>query len=429
MTTATLYDIRDFETPEPWRRRPRITGPLLVATDGTPRSDAALRAARAIAEVTTQKVLVFAAHAPLPMLGPEVHVSTSPATDIESRAHLHDQVIEQMSRAGLAEPWPLRVSTGSPSALIAKLAANVDASLIVMGLGGHGVFDRIFGDEMVLQVLRMTTVPVLAVAEGFTDLPDRVLVAMDFSSSAKRALELATPLVRSGGRLTIANVVSPNAVSDSSRASASAAVSGHMLARMATMLSVAPGVIRSHTVARGEPGKELLRLASEMHTDLIVTGSHGHNFLSRLLVGSVSTKLLRKAGCSILIAPPLDVPDVHDELSHDEQRFRFYEWTERLEEFTRRNLGHRAKLEVIDRELGAQVVQEHVPFMGASFDPRDGRVHLMFGARDDGTGGTSHVTHSIDSVTAIQTLRGPSHDDAYLRIGHGRGQTLLTLER
>lgn len=349
--------------------------------------------------------------------------------DMESRARLHDQVIEQMERVELAEPWPLRVSTGSPSALIAMLARNVDAALIVMGIGGHGVFDRIFGDEMVLQVLRMTTVPVLAVAEDFTGLPDCVLVAMDFSSSAKRALELTTPLVRAGGRITVANVVTPNAVSDASRAAASAAVSGHLVAQMATKLGVAPGVVRAHTVVRGDAARELLRLAAEMHADLIVTGSHGHNFLSRLLVGSVSTKLLRKAGCSILIAPPVDVPEVHDELPRDEKRFRFYEWTERLEEFTRRNLARRAKLEVIDRDFGAQVVQNHVPFMGASFDARDGRVHLMFGARDDGTSGTQHVTHIIGDVTAIQTLRGQSNDDAYLRIGHGRGQTLLTLER
>jgi nucleotide-binding universal stress UspA family protein len=425
MAAATMLEIRNLETFAS-RPTPLTAGPLIVATDGTPRSDAALRAARAIADVTGQKVLVLAVHTPLPVLGPEVHVSTSPTMDIESRARMHDQVIEQMARVGLSEQWPLRVSTGSPSALIAKLARNVDAALIVMGLGGHGMFERIFGDEMALQVLRITTVPVLAVAEDFTELPERVLVAMDFSSSAKRALELATPLVQPGGRITVANVIAPSAVSDPSRESASAAVSDHLVARMASSLSVAPGVVRSHSVARGDPAKELLRLAREMDAGLIATGSHGHDFLSRLLIGSVSTKLLRKSGCSILVAPPMDVPDVHDELPRDERRFRFYEWTERLEEFTRLHLWRRAKLEQIDPELGAQVVQSDVPFMGASFDPRDGRVQVMFGARD---AGTQHVTHNIDNVTAIQTMRGGARGEVFLRIGHGSGQTLLTLER
>src|SRR5687767_12578844 len=130
MAAATMLEIQNLETFAS-RPAPLTAGPLVVATDGTPRSDAALRAARAIADVTGQKVLVLAVHTPLPVLGPEVHVSTSPTMDIESRARMHDQVIEQMARVGLSERWPLRVSTGSPSALIAKLARNVDAALIV----------------------------------------------------------------------------------------------------------------------------------------------------------------------------------------------------------------------------------------------------------------------------------------------------------
>jgi hypothetical protein len=106
-------------------------------------------------------------------------------------------------------------------------------------------------------------------------------------------------------------------------------------------------------------------------------------------------------------------------------RFAFYAWTERLEEFTRQNLWRRARLEIFDPEIGAQVAEDDVPFMGASFDPRDDRVHLMFGSRN---GDRKHLTHSIDGVTAIQILRGRT-SGSYLRIGHGRGQTLLTLER
>jgi nucleotide-binding universal stress UspA family protein len=420
MATTTLQQIRAYDAPD--SQAPPQTGPVLVATDGTPRSDAALRAAHAIVALTGQTVLVLAVHAPLPVLGPEVSIPTSPSIENEARSRLHDQVIEQLQRLGIRETWPLKVSTGSPGALIAKLAERMDASLIVMGLGGHDVFDRIFGDEMALQVLRVGTVPVLAVADEFTDLPERVLVGMDFSSSAKRAFELGAPLTRAGGRLTIANVLASERGASSELAPD---VTARMLERLLAMPNVSPGVVRAHSVTRGDPAKELLRLAREMHVDLIVTGSHGHNFLSRLLVGSVSTKLLRQAGCSILVAPPMDVPDVYDELPLDRQRFTFYEWTERLEEFTRRNMWRRAKLEVIDRELGAQVVQEQVPFMGASFDPRDGRVHIMFGGRENG----SHATHSIDGVTAIQTLNGRTRGNEYLRIGYGEGQTLLTLER
>jgi nucleotide-binding universal stress UspA family protein len=300
--------------------------------------------------------------------------------------------------------------------------------LIVMGLGGHSVLEQIFGDEMALQVLRVGSVPILAVAENFQGLPSRALCAVDFSASSKRALELGGPLVGAGGRLTLAHVITSDtdpvnlAAMDRSHVGAL----GRALKRVTADVDFADGVACDHRVLAGDPASELLGLAAELSADLIITGSHGHNFLSRLLVGSVSTRLLRKAGCSILVAPPLDAPDFLKELPDGPGpgRFAFYEWAERLEEFTRQNLWRRARMEIIDPEIGAQIAEDDVPFMGASFDPRDGRVQLMFGSRK---GDGKHLTHSIDGVTAIQILRGRTSGS--FRIGHGRGQTLLTLER
>jgi hypothetical protein len=81
-------------------------------------------------------------------------------------------------------------------------------------------------------------------------------------------------------------------------------------------------------------------------------------------------------------------------------------------------------LEVIDPDIGAQIEERGVPFMGASFDPRDGHVHIMCGRHEGG-----HLTRSIGAVTGIQVLGGRDGTDAFLRVAHGRGQTLLTLER
>jgi hypothetical protein len=70
-------------------------------------------------------------------------------------------------------------------------------------------------------------------------------------------------------------------------------------------------------------------------------------------------------------------------------------------------------------------MEDGIPFLGASFEPRDGRVHLMFGDPDV----KQHHCHRIEGVTAIQVLRDRGGVELHLRIGHGRGQTLLTLER
>ncbi|MGH7679125.1 MAG: universal stress protein [Gemmatimonadaceae bacterium] len=434
MASAIQQDIGTRDTAEQLASEPlfsqKAAGPLIVATDGTVRSDAALRAARAIASRTNQKVYLLGVIAPLPVMGPEVELAVSPTMEADRRKGFLLQVLEQSERVGITEPWPVKVTSGYPAATIARLARNVDASLIIMGLGGHGVIDRIFGDEMVLQVLRVGTVPVLAVADGFTDLPKRALAAVDFSASSKRAFELGAPLVSGvpGSRLTVAHVISAETDPLNWRAVDPPRVGsvGRVLDNFAAAPAVARGVAMDRRVLAGDPANALLALSRELDADLIITGSHGHNFLSRLLLGSVSTTLLRKAGCSILVAPPVAEPDLDEELPEVRGRFAFFDWTERLEEFTRRNISRAARLEVFDPEIGAQVIERSVSFVGASFDPRDARVHLMFSSGPDVT---QHHTHCIEGVTAIQILRNRAGAEMHLRIGHGRAQTLLTLER
>ena len=404
------------------------TGPVIVATDGTERSDGAIRAAREIGAATHRHVLVLAVHSPLPTMGPEMQLAVSPSAEEDACNQLRTQIDAQLERVGGTREWPIKVTTGYPAATIAKLARNVDASLIVMGLGGHGIIDRVFGDEMVLQVLRVGTVPVLAVPDTFQALPSRALVAVDFSSSSARAVRLGGPLVRRGGTLTLAHVIHPGKGKLDVMAVTRPQVGslGQQLSRFAENSDLPEDVTCERRVLAGDPARELLDLASQVRAELIITGSHGRNFLSRLLVGSVSTELLRKSGTAMLIAPPLEAPDYLGELTGEPDRFGFYVWAERLEEFTRQHHGKRCRLEIIDPEMGAQVVEDFVPFVGASFDLRDHHVHLMFGSR---IGDRPHLTHSIEGVTAIQTMHHRATERAYLRVAHGTGQTLLTLER
>jgi nucleotide-binding universal stress UspA family protein len=399
-----------------------------VATDASDASDAAIRAARAIAAHTKQQILLVAVHEPLPMASPEVSIAESPDMKAERRGYLRDQVREQMERVGLEKEWPLDVVTGNPAAIITTLARNIDASLVIMGLGGHGVFDRVFGDEMVLKVLRLGTVPVLAVAPGFTGLPKRVLAAMDFSASSVRALTLGAELMQPNSKLTMAHVVSPDMdpASWNGRTAGYQGTVGQALDSVIARMGLGDADAVDRRILAGDPAKELVRLSDEVVPDLIVAGSHGRGFLSRLLLGSVSQRLVRSARCSVLVAPPETGPSFLDELTEVTTRFAAYAWAERLEEFTRRNVSRVATLEVIDPDLGAQIEQKGLPFLGASFDPRDARLHLMLG---EPTLQGRHLTRSISGVTAIQVLRDRSGHDIVLRVAHGRGQTLLTLER
>lgn len=58
----------------------------------------------------------------------------------------------------------------------------------------------------------------------------------------------------------------------------------------------------------GSPVEEILEVAEQHHTDLIVVGTGEPGFLGRLLGGSVSQGVARRAHCDVLIVhvPPVD---------------------------------------------------------------------------------------------------------------------------
>jgi nucleotide-binding universal stress UspA family protein len=61
-----------------------------------------------------------------------------------------------------------------------------------------------------------------------------------------------------------------------------------------------PGVSVEYRLCEGDPATEVVRLAGETHSDLIVMATHGRTGISRLLLGSVTEMVLRRAPCPVL---------------------------------------------------------------------------------------------------------------------------------
>lgn len=57
-------------------------------------------------------------------------------------------------------------------------------------------------------------------------------------------------------------------------------------------------------VAQGSVVGEIVRVASALPADLLVLGTHGRSGFERLMLGSTTEKLLRKAACPVLTVPP-----------------------------------------------------------------------------------------------------------------------------
>lgn len=75
----------------------------------------------------------------------------------------------------------------------------------------------------------------------------------------------------------------------------------------------------------GKPADEILDLARQVGADLIFVGSHGKVGLERILIGSVSERVVREAGCPVMVVRAKTYADVTllDVVDNDHNRRRF----------------------------------------------------------------------------------------------------------
>jgi nucleotide-binding universal stress UspA family protein len=411
--------------PQQGIRASRVS-PVIVATDGREQSDAALVAGRLLA-ADKDALRVASVLQPMPIMTPEAALPISPDIEASRRADLKRGVQIQMARAWSGDLADVELYEGDPATTIARLAHESNASMIVAGLGRHRVIDRLFGNETALRLVRVSAVPVLAVTNGLTHAPRRIVVAIDYSETSLRAARLALDVAASSATVYLAHVAPRDSTlyDWNGWGSSYKQDAGEALQKIRDQLRLPPGMILQRVVLQGDPATELLAFATSVNADLIATGSHGHGFVTRMLIGSVTTRILRCATCSVLTVPHAAAmtqarttvdPPVVNALGRPE-------WTKALDEFTRRNVGRRGVLEVDDPEIGAQAQEHDYPLLGATYDQHDGRVELMFGELGDLD---RHLSRSIGNVGRIDVLSDEKGRDIALRIGHGAGQTLLT---
>lgn len=70
------------------------------------------------------------------------------------------------------------------------------------------------------------------------------------------------------------------------------------------------GVSASYVIEFGAPAQRIVEYANENHIDLIVMPTHGRTGLRRVLMGSVTEEVVRKAECPVLaVKPGSAIPD------------------------------------------------------------------------------------------------------------------------
>ncbi|MEM1072830.1 MAG: universal stress protein [Pseudomonadota bacterium] len=115
-----------------------------------------------------------------------------------------------------------------------------------------------------------------------------IVVAIDGSEPARRALDTACQLAKTlGGEIHLVHALE-NTASDADKPGTSAVMTAAV--HQAEVLGISPA---STTVGEGDPFEEIMTIADLYSADLVVAGRRGMSGLGGLLAGSTSQQLAK----------------------------------------------------------------------------------------------------------------------------------------
>lgn len=276
--------------------------PILVGYDGSPDADLALHWAVATAEPTATPVKVVVA----------AEESDKLPVNVRDTVLRWAHTVTADARRALSEvdvPTEVELQTGA--ALAVLLAAAADASLVVVGSRGHGLWDTLWMGSTSQHLVGRTACPVAVVRAPHNPVARRIVVGVDGSPASRRALAYAAergartgeevlavhayhyaPFAQGGRIGALAQDIDTAAVEAAERLAAEL---------VAGVAAEQPDAVVQSTAVVGRAGRVLSRLADD--ASLVVVGSRGRTGVAELVLGSVSHEVLLRAECPVVVVP------------------------------------------------------------------------------------------------------------------------------
>lgn len=268
--------------------------PILVAYDGSPDAELALRWAGEEARATGAGLHVVVVD----------DVVTSPWG--LAVAH-HGEEVLAGAGAALADVVPDAVlETRVGHVMEELLRASASASMVVVGSRGHGRTEDLLVGSVSQHLARHASCPVAVVRPTHTVDPKRIVVGIDGSENSSKALEYACRRAeRTGETVTAIHAWHEHAPSTDVWSSEPRVV-GSLPHREVLLAESVAGVRVEHPDVVLE--QEAVPVApvrclsdASRSASLLVVGSHGLGFFGGLLLGSVSQGVLHRAECPVVV--------------------------------------------------------------------------------------------------------------------------------
>ena len=298
---------------------------ILVPLDRSPFAEAALPSARWIASRSGAGLHLFLAHQPVPVLvGVAEALASVPPPDLEAIQREQSYLVSAAALLEQTDGKPVRtnIGEGPAGAEIVEEAARIGADLIVMATHGRGALGRLWLGSVADHVVRNISIPILlarpedpgSAGEG----PEirGILVPLDLSPLS---LTILDPLVEfaalAQAPVTLLHVVSlrartvapgvPYPISeDPSLLDVQRANAECQLEKIAGELRLRGIAVSTRVVIATHAAAGVLDTLAEPDHDLVALATHGDSGFRRLLLGSVTSQVIRGSTKRVLVLRP-----------------------------------------------------------------------------------------------------------------------------
>ncbi len=284
------------------------TEKLLLATDGSPFSEGAIREAIRLAKRCSSKlsaISVIETNPEYETIAPQLLEKAEKAV----REHL-ESVKARAKKEGVDCSTSILEGEDSYN-YISEEAAENKISMIIMGRRGRTGLKRLVMGSTVARVIGHAPCNVLVVPKTAVVEFKSIVIATDGSPYSTTAASEAIGIAKkNNSKLTVISVVPAELATPMN---VDFAATGRELlgekemqaaeknAKAVKEAALKEGVAVQAFVMTGKPADAIIETAKEKSADLIIVGSHGRTGIERLLMGNVVERVIVMSACAVLV--------------------------------------------------------------------------------------------------------------------------------
>lgn len=207
-----------------------------------------------------------------------------------------------------------QIESAVPAEEIVSYAEEKHVDLVVMSTHGRRGVDRMLFGSVTEEVVRTAPCPALTVRSDADVPPEqavrRILVPIDFSDASDAAVHHAKEIALTyGAEIDLLHVVEQPFYPSSYGLDAVPFPTDEIIERVETQLGnmAREKIGYEHVMVEatvGHPASSILDAVETNENDLIVIATHGRTGLDRMLLGSVTERVLRQSSAPVFVIKP-----------------------------------------------------------------------------------------------------------------------------